>query len=110
MASRANPTPNPSPNPNQSAVRRQLARIFPIYLPYISPTSPKYTSPTSPLHLPYICVPPCPKEDGPPDPRCLSYTHDRDYGSYRDYPPGKQVRARARVGVGVGIRVRVRVG
>ena len=24
-----------------------------------------------------------------PDPRCLSYTHDRDFASFLDYPPGK---------------------
>lgn len=23
-----------------------------------------------------------------PDPRCLSYTHDRDFGAFLDYPPG----------------------
>lgn len=26
------------------------------------------------------------KEQVPPDPRCLSYTHDRDYGNYKEYP------------------------
>ena len=25
------------------------------------------------------------KELGPPDPRCLSYTHDRDYGKFKTY-------------------------
>mmetsp|Transcript_21650 Transcript_21650/g.51719 ORF Transcript_21650/g.51719 Transcript_21650/m.51719 type:complete len:351 (+) Transcript_21650:65-1117(+) len=30
------------------------------------------------------------KEDGPPDPECLSFTHDRDYGHFRSYPPGKE--------------------
>eukprot|EP00191_Tetraselmis_sp_GSL018_P013208 CAMPEP_0177578138 /NCGR_PEP_ID=MMETSP0419_2-20121207/175_1 /TAXON_ID=582737 /ORGANISM="Tetraselmis sp., Strain GSL018" /LENGTH=336 /DNA_ID=CAMNT_0019066535 /DNA_START=114 /DNA_END=1125 /DNA_ORIENTATION=+ len=30
------------------------------------------------------------KEDGPPDLVCLSYTHDRDYGAYKDYPEGKE--------------------
>ena len=29
------------------------------------------------------------KEEGEPDPRCLSYTHDRDYGTFLDYPPGE---------------------
>lgn len=28
------------------------------------------------------------KEGAPPDPRCLSYTHDRDYGQYKEYPEG----------------------
>ena len=28
-------------------------------------------------------------EGAPPDPRCLSYTHDRDFGVFLDYPPGK---------------------
>ena len=28
------------------------------------------------------------KESGPPDPRCLSYTHDRDYIAFKDYPSG----------------------
>jgi len=28
------------------------------------------------------------KEQGPPDVRCLSYTHDRDYNAYKNYPPG----------------------
>ena len=28
-------------------------------------------------------------EAGPPDPQCLSYTHDRDYGEFKPYPPGK---------------------
>ena len=28
-------------------------------------------------------------EQAPPDPRCLSYTHDRDFGGFLDYPPGK---------------------
>jgi len=28
------------------------------------------------------------REQGPPDSRCLSYTHDRDYTNYRMYPPG----------------------
>mmetsp|Transcript_104242 Transcript_104242/g.238676 ORF Transcript_104242/g.238676 Transcript_104242/m.238676 type:complete len:484 (+) Transcript_104242:62-1513(+) len=26
------------------------------------------------------------REDGPPDPVCLSYTHDRDYGVFKEYP------------------------
>lgn len=28
-------------------------------------------------------------EDAPPDLECLSYTHDRDFGRFRPYPPGK---------------------
>jgi len=34
--------------------------------------------------------PPYAKEDGPPDEVCVSYTHDRDYGIYKDYPAGKE--------------------
>eukprot|EP00928_Gymnodinium_smaydae_P000976 TRINITY_DN10365_c0_g1_i1.p1 TRINITY_DN10365_c0_g1~~TRINITY_DN10365_c0_g1_i1.p1 ORF type:complete len:360 (+),score=62.33 TRINITY_DN10365_c0_g1_i1:298-1377(+) len=30
------------------------------------------------------------KEDGPPDPTCVSYTHDRDYGNFFEYPVGKE--------------------
>jgi hypothetical protein len=30
------------------------------------------------------------KEGGKPDPVCLSYTHDRDYGTYKRYPRGKE--------------------
>jgi len=29
-------------------------------------------------------------EGGPPDQMCLSYTHDRDYGAYKEYPEGKE--------------------
>ena len=29
------------------------------------------------------------RESGPPDPVCLSYTHDRDYESYKEVPVGK---------------------
>mmetsp|Transcript_3728 Transcript_3728/g.11215 ORF Transcript_3728/g.11215 Transcript_3728/m.11215 type:complete len:328 (-) Transcript_3728:31-1014(-) len=29
-------------------------------------------------------------EVGPPDAVCVSYTHDRDYGNYKEYPPGKE--------------------
>lgn len=29
------------------------------------------------------------KEIGPPDLQCLSYTHDRDYIAFKDYPAGK---------------------
>merc|ERR1712048_401113 len=29
-------------------------------------------------------------EKKPPDPECLSYTHDRDYGRFKRYPPGKE--------------------
>jgi len=30
------------------------------------------------------------RENGPPDAVCVSYTHDRDYGNYKDYPAGKE--------------------
>lgn len=30
------------------------------------------------------------REKGPPDPECLSYTHDRDYGRFKRYPSGKE--------------------
>merc|ERR1719329_1394485 len=30
------------------------------------------------------------REKAPPDVRCLSYTHDRDYGRFKEYPPGKR--------------------
>ncbi|KAJ8611385.1 hypothetical protein CTAYLR_006501 [Chrysophaeum taylorii] len=30
------------------------------------------------------------QESGPPDKRCLSFTHDRDYPLYKDYPPGTE--------------------
>jgi len=30
------------------------------------------------------------KEIGPPDPVCVSYTHDRDYGVFQEYPVGKE--------------------
>eukprot|EP00747_Dinoflagellata_sp_TGD_P029547 gnl/TRDRNA2_/TRDRNA2_133977_c1_seq1.p1 gnl/TRDRNA2_/TRDRNA2_133977_c1~~gnl/TRDRNA2_/TRDRNA2_133977_c1_seq1.p1 ORF type:complete len:143 (-),score=1.31 gnl/TRDRNA2_/TRDRNA2_133977_c1_seq1:196-567(-) len=30
------------------------------------------------------------REVGPPDLRCLSYTHDRDFGHFKQYPPGKR--------------------
>jgi len=30
------------------------------------------------------------QEGGPPDPRCVSYTHDRDYGTYKSYPEGRE--------------------
>lgn len=29
------------------------------------------------------------KESGPPNVQCLSYTHDRDYIAFKEYPPGK---------------------
>ena len=29
-------------------------------------------------------------ESLPPDPRCLSYTHDRDYGVFATYPEGTE--------------------
>ena len=31
-----------------------------------------------------------PPETEPPDPQCLSYTHDVDYGQYKKYPEGKE--------------------
>lgn len=34
--------------------------------------------------------PPYDAEVGQPDLACLSYTHDRDFGSFRAYPPGKE--------------------
>lgn len=34
--------------------------------------------------------PPFVAEGGPPDQVCLSYTHDRDYGIFKEYPPGKE--------------------
>ena len=37
----------------------------------------------------YVNNQPYHKEGAPPDPRCLSYTHDRDFGQFLDYPPGK---------------------
>ena len=33
------------------------------------------------------------EEAAPPDPRCLSYTHDRDYPVYRDYPLDRTYRS-----------------
>eukprot|EP00811_Abedinium_folium_P009423 NODE_1870_length_2349_cov_10.565257.p1 GENE.NODE_1870_length_2349_cov_10.565257~~NODE_1870_length_2349_cov_10.565257.p1 ORF type:complete len:658 (+),score=161.05 NODE_1870_length_2349_cov_10.565257:54-2027(+) len=30
------------------------------------------------------------KESAPPDKRCVSYTHDRDFGKFREWPPGKR--------------------
>lgn len=38
----------------------------------------------------YVNRQPYLKEIAPPDPRCLSYTHDRDFGHFLDYPPGAQ--------------------
>mmetsp|Transcript_52896 Transcript_52896/g.105103 ORF Transcript_52896/g.105103 Transcript_52896/m.105103 type:complete len:579 (-) Transcript_52896:21-1757(-) len=29
-------------------------------------------------------------ENGPPEPMCLSYTHDRDFGIFKPYPVGKE--------------------
>mmetsp|Transcript_40135 Transcript_40135/g.92223 ORF Transcript_40135/g.92223 Transcript_40135/m.92223 type:complete len:504 (+) Transcript_40135:41-1552(+) len=29
-------------------------------------------------------------EEGPPDGVCVSYTHDRDYGNFKEYPKGKE--------------------
>jgi len=37
----------------------------------------------------YVNNQPYHKEAAAPDPRCLSYTHDRDFGQFLDYPPGK---------------------
>lgn len=34
--------------------------------------------------------PPYVKEEGPPDEVCLSYTHDRDFGAFKEYPSGKE--------------------
>lgn len=31
-----------------------------------------------------------PEEKEPPDPRCLSYTHDKDFARFKEYPPGKE--------------------
>ena len=31
-----------------------------------------------------------PDSRGPPDLVCLSYTHDKDYEDYKEYPPGKR--------------------
>eukprot|EP00746_Dinoflagellata_sp_MGD_P000564 gnl/MRDRNA2_/MRDRNA2_101012_c0_seq1.p1 gnl/MRDRNA2_/MRDRNA2_101012_c0~~gnl/MRDRNA2_/MRDRNA2_101012_c0_seq1.p1 ORF type:complete len:529 (-),score=98.50 gnl/MRDRNA2_/MRDRNA2_101012_c0_seq1:206-1792(-) len=30
------------------------------------------------------------KENGPPDAVCVSYTHDRDFGLFKEYPTGKE--------------------
>ena len=38
----------------------------------------------------YVNNQPYHKEADVPDPRCLSYTHDRDFGQFLDYPPGKK--------------------
>jgi len=38
----------------------------------------------------YVNKQPYLREEGEPDPRCLSYTHDRDFGAFLDYPPGKE--------------------
>jgi len=34
--------------------------------------------------------PPYEREEGPPDQVCVSYTHDRDYGLFKEYPKGKE--------------------
>ncbi|CAK0797860.1 unnamed protein product [Prorocentrum cordatum] len=34
--------------------------------------------------------PPYAKEAGPPDAECVSYTHDRDYGRFKEYPVGRE--------------------
>jgi len=31
-------------------------------------------------------------EASAPDVRCVSYTHDRDFGQFREFPPGKKER------------------
>ena len=31
-----------------------------------------------------------PEEKEPPDPRCLSYTHDKDFARFKEYPPGRR--------------------
>eukprot|EP00931_Biecheleriopsis_adriatica_P065650 TRINITY_DN40142_c0_g1_i1.p1 TRINITY_DN40142_c0_g1~~TRINITY_DN40142_c0_g1_i1.p1 ORF type:complete len:552 (+),score=98.68 TRINITY_DN40142_c0_g1_i1:20-1675(+) len=36
------------------------------------------------------------KESGPPDKVCVSYTHDRDFGRFREYPKGTEERFRGR--------------
>jgi len=36
------------------------------------------------------------REKGPPDIRCVSYSHDRDFGQFRTFPPGKEERHRGR--------------
>eukprot|EP00404_Azadinium_spinosum_P033372 CAMPEP_0180578052 /NCGR_PEP_ID=MMETSP1037_2-20121125/12258_1 /TAXON_ID=632150 /ORGANISM="Azadinium spinosum, Strain 3D9" /LENGTH=325 /DNA_ID=CAMNT_0022595833 /DNA_START=18 /DNA_END=992 /DNA_ORIENTATION=+ len=40
------------------------------------------------------------REAGPPDKVCLSFTHDRDYGIFKDY----SVKSEARRGTGFGVR------
>lgn len=30
------------------------------------------------------------REEDTPDPRCLSYTHDRDFSAFKPYPKGKE--------------------
>jgi len=34
--------------------------------------------------------PPYSTEEGPPDEVCVSYTHDRDFGIFKEYPKGKE--------------------
>jgi len=36
----------------------------------------------------YVNRQPYLREAAPPDKRCLSYTHDRDFGDFTAYPPG----------------------
>lgn len=38
----------------------------------------------------YVNRQPYEAEAAPPDPRCLSFTHDRDFGAFLDYPRGKE--------------------
>eukprot|EP00927_Polykrikos_kofoidii_P035619 TRINITY_DN30172_c0_g1_i1.p1 TRINITY_DN30172_c0_g1~~TRINITY_DN30172_c0_g1_i1.p1 ORF type:complete len:520 (-),score=91.39 TRINITY_DN30172_c0_g1_i1:159-1718(-) len=40
--------------------------------------------------------PPYKTEDGPPDVVCVSYTHDRDFGNYKEYPEGKEEKFKGR--------------
>jgi len=35
-----------------------------------------------------------PEETEPPSSECLSFTHDRDYGEYKTYPPGAEARSK----------------
>ena len=57
-------------------------------VPRRPPASPVCTASTSSTLT--VDRQPYHREEGPPDPRCLSYTHDRDFGGYLDYPPGKE--------------------
>ena len=37
------------------------------------------------------------KEDAPPDPECLSYTHDRDYAKYKSFAKDAKGKSRAKL-------------